>query len=284
MSPRLLRPRQAGGFDPRSIAGCVCNLDASVLSSLFQSSDGTTAATATDDPVAYWGDLSGSSSHAKQTVATGSRPLLKLNNQNGRPGLLFDGSNDFLAATIAGLQSMTGLTVIQILKTASAAAADTNTAVFCGFGNVSNSGGSFPANKGIGIGSSTGIAAGERIMIFAEPTVTGTFGRYGSSAYSRAANTAQVLACTFGSAGVTIRQNTTSVAVNVTVNPDATFSPQATGYTVDNDMTIAAYRVNGSLIYSPQITIHQHIVYSRQLTAAEQDTIALAMMAKWGIT
>jgi hypothetical protein len=94
MSPRLLRPL-ATGFDPRRIAGLEMWFDAADLSSMAQNSDGTTAATATDDPVGFWRDKSGKARHAKQTL-NNSRPFLKLADKNGRPGLDFDGSNDVL--------------------------------------------------------------------------------------------------------------------------------------------------------------------------------------------
>lgn len=93
MNPRLLRPL-ASGFDPRRIAGLQGWWDASDTAFLFQNSDGTTAATATNDPVGYWRDKSGNGRHALQTT-NNDRPLLKLADLNGLPSLDFDGSSDF---------------------------------------------------------------------------------------------------------------------------------------------------------------------------------------------
>lgn len=283
MSPRLLRPRASGGFDPRSISGCVCNLDASVLSSLRQNSDGTTAAGATNDPVGYWQDLSANGNHAKQTVATGSRPFLKLNNQNGRPGLLFDGSNDFLTATITGFQSLTGVTIIQVVKPTAAASANGNSAFFWGFGNGGNASGSFPANKAIQMFASTGLLTNETVAYTAEPP---TGGRLGSSSYARAANTAQMLATTFASPGITLYSNNAAVSLNLengTTAATVNAAPSSIGYTTDDDLHIAALRSNGTLFYSPELTLHQMIVYSRVLTATELTTIWDAMRRKWGL-
>lgn len=284
MSPRLLRPKAAGGFDPRIISGCICNLDASVLSSLRQNSDGTTAATATNDPVGYVADLSGLGNHARQTVATGSRPFLQLNNQNGRPGLLFDGSNDWLTATIAGFQSLAGATIIQIVKSANAAAADTNSAIFWGFGNLTSASSPFPANKSIALTAGTGAIVGELISANIEPPANG---RLGSTTYSRAANTAQSLAATLSNSGFALRANNLAVSFGLThggATTSTACAPNDIGYTVDNDLHIGAIRASGNLVITPQMTVSQMIVYNRVLTAQELTTIWDAMRRKWGIT
>jgi hypothetical protein len=284
MNPKLLRPR-ATGFDPRSISGCICNIDASVLSSLYQNSDGTTAASATNDPVGYMTDLSGSGSHAKQTVATGSRPFLKLNNQNGRPGLLFDGSNDFLTANISGFQSLTAVTIVQVIKPTAAAAADTNSALFFGWGNGGNASGSFPANRAFNLFSATGVISGETIGIALETGLSGIFGRLGSSTYVRQVSTAQLLAVTASSAGTSIRANNSSVTLNLTaeVTTSTNSSPAGIGYTVDNDLHICCVRGNGVLTASPECTLHQMIVYSRALSSTELTTLWNALRPKWGL-
>jgi hypothetical protein len=270
-------------FDPRRIAGCIFNLDASVVSSLFQNSDGTTAATAANDPVGYATDLSGSGNHAKQTIATGSRPFLKLNNQNGLPGLLFDGSNDFLTATIANFQSLTAATIIQVVKPTAAAAADTSSAQFWGFGNVSAASGSYPANKMVGLSSSTGVLSGERITAIVEPPVNG---RLGSSSYSRSASTAQLLASTLTGSGFSLYANNSAVSFALLGNATSSSAcaPSDTGYTVDNDLHISAIRASGSLAYSAESTLHQMLVYNRALSTDELTAIWHAMRGKWGIT
>ena len=74
MNPRLLKPT-ASGFTPRSISGLALWLDASDGATLFQNSDGTVPATASSDPVGYWGDKSGNGRHAVQATA-GLRPTL----------------------------------------------------------------------------------------------------------------------------------------------------------------------------------------------------------------
>lgn len=88
------------GFSPPLISGLQLWLDASDLSTLYQSSGGSSA-TADGDPVGYWADKSGNARHAIQASGT-SKPALKLAIQNTKNILRFDGVNDFLAiATIA---------------------------------------------------------------------------------------------------------------------------------------------------------------------------------------
>lgn len=96
MSPRLLRPKAPGGFDPRSIGGLQGWWDAADVSTMAQNSNGTTAATAASDPVGYWADKSGNGRHARQSI-NNNRPALQLADRNGLPGLNFDGSNDYFA-------------------------------------------------------------------------------------------------------------------------------------------------------------------------------------------
>lgn len=84
-----------GYFDPTGIANCVAWFDASDSASLFQSSAGTTAVTADNDPVGYITNKA-AANHATQSTAA-SRALYKTNITNGKSALLFDGSDDFYA-------------------------------------------------------------------------------------------------------------------------------------------------------------------------------------------
>jgi hypothetical protein len=111
LSPRTLRPASSG-FNPRQISGLALWLDASDSSTLFQNSDGTVSATATSDPVGYWGDKSGNARHATQ--ATGAnRPTVSTTTLNGRRTLGFDGSDDRL--DIAALDT-TPVTVFSVVR------------------------------------------------------------------------------------------------------------------------------------------------------------------------
>lgn len=94
MSPGILRmgmvSRMHGGtapFSPSDIAGQLLWLDANAITGLNDS-----------DPVGAWEDSSTSNNDATQGTA-GKKPLYKTNIANGKPGLLFDGTDDQLVLT-----------------------------------------------------------------------------------------------------------------------------------------------------------------------------------------
>jgi hypothetical protein len=251
-----------------------------VLSSFFQNSDGTTAATATNDPIGYWADLTALGGNARQTVATGSRPTLQLNSQNGHAGVLFDGSNDFLTSTIAGIQSLSSVSILMVLKTASAAAADASTGAFFGFGNVGSASGSFGLETGLALTTGTGALAGE----FVAPLFK--TGRLGSTTYRRAANTAQLIDSRFTSAGTSLFVNNSQASLDLSANMTTSTSsgPSSTGHTADNDLHFGALRASGAIAaYAPQMTVHEVVVYNRSITADERTSLWNAIQAKWGI-
>ena len=70
----------AGGFSPADLAGLVCWYDASEL------------ALASGAEVTSWPDLSG----AGHTLASPTPPTFQTNQQNGLPGVQFDGYDDYL--------------------------------------------------------------------------------------------------------------------------------------------------------------------------------------------
>jgi hypothetical protein len=84
MSPRLLRPRASGGFDPRSLTGLALWLDAA---------DSTTVTL--NSGVEEWRDKSGNARHFSQSTAN-NRPAYT-GSINGRLALSFDGTNDSLS-------------------------------------------------------------------------------------------------------------------------------------------------------------------------------------------
>ena len=103
LSPTIPMGVAVPAFTPASISGLQLWLDASDSSTLFQNSNGTTAATAAGDPVGYWGDKSGNGRHATQSDGT-KKPALNSSNylQNAKNGILGDGVNDYLITTASG--------------------------------------------------------------------------------------------------------------------------------------------------------------------------------------
>ncbi len=93
MNPRLLRPR-ATGFDPKSLAGLVAWFDADDVSTF-------TLTGASSNEVSQWRDKSGRGYAVSQGTAN-NRPR-RTGTLRGRACVDFDGANDFLATTGAGL-------------------------------------------------------------------------------------------------------------------------------------------------------------------------------------
>lgn len=87
MSPRLLRPRASGGFNPKMIAGLQLWLDAA---------DSLTITTGTG--VSEWRDKSATASVWAQTTGN-NQPATGAQTLNGRNVIVFDGSNDSLSAS-----------------------------------------------------------------------------------------------------------------------------------------------------------------------------------------
>ena len=90
MSPRLLRPRAAGGFNPKTIAGLQLWLDAADASTV----------TTVSGAASQWNDKSGNARHATQGTAN-NRPAYN-GVIGGKAALTFDGTNDAMAT---GLES-----------------------------------------------------------------------------------------------------------------------------------------------------------------------------------
>jgi hypothetical protein len=109
MNPKLLRPRQAGGFDPRTVSNLALWLDASNAASV--SLDGSNL-------VQQWSDLSGNGINATQTVSN-NRPDYS-QTLNGRKVVSFNGVNTSLEGT-APVTGGTSRTVFCVFRNASTA-------------------------------------------------------------------------------------------------------------------------------------------------------------------
>jgi hypothetical protein len=90
-------------FTPAEIPGLALWLDASDATTLFQDAAATTPATATSDPVGYWGDKSGNARHAVQATA-GNRPAISGTTQGGRKALAFDAQTKTVISPVSVAQ------------------------------------------------------------------------------------------------------------------------------------------------------------------------------------
>jgi hypothetical protein len=94
-----------GGFSsPLSIPGLALWYDGDDATTLFQNSNGTTAAAADGDPVGYWGNKASSGQNAIQATA-GKRPTLQTAERNGKNIVRFAGTDDTLTATLSATLS-----------------------------------------------------------------------------------------------------------------------------------------------------------------------------------
>jgi len=86
-------------FNPRHLPSLACWYDASdVNANSSNPSDGTA--------LSSWKDKSRNANNASQGTGA-SQPLFKTNIANGLPGILFDGSNDFMSGATSGTMGIT---------------------------------------------------------------------------------------------------------------------------------------------------------------------------------
>ena len=120
--PVYLRNRSAeDDFAPDTLEGLQLWLDADDLSTLYQDSALTTAVTADSDQVGGWVDKVTGTAKATQATAT-KYPLYKTGVQNGKAGVLFDGSNDYLVLPDVAMDG--AVTLVLVMNTVSLSAAD----------------------------------------------------------------------------------------------------------------------------------------------------------------
>jgi hypothetical protein len=162
MSPRLLRPRASGVFDPRAISGLQAWWTPFDLATLSQTSDGTTAITGNSQPVAYIRDRV--NGYAMTQTTNNNRPTYLSAGINGYPALDFDGVNDLLFSSSGGVLSISrnvgGLTIFAAFSLDTPSAAIFSPVVFIGRGNEQLS---FATRSGIAANNNLITAAGRRL-------------------------------------------------------------------------------------------------------------------------
>lgn len=232
--------------------------------------------------VTSWRDKSG---NGRNATADGNPTYSATGMSTSKPAVQLDGTGDAFVSSITGIGSFNALDVYMVTQTTAAAAADTNTACFWGYGNGGLASVIYPGFTGLGMLSSSGVLTGEKIM-FINDSAAFNSGRLGSSTYQRAANTAQILNSKTSTSGISLLQNGATVTLDLTneITTSTTAAPAAKSYSVDNNLYFGASRNNGSLIYSPAIKFAEIIVSSSLLSTLDRQKLEGYLAHKWGLT
>ena len=246
--------------------------------------DAADASTITESggAITTWADKSGNNHNA---TADGNPTYSATGMSTSKPAVQLDGTGDGFTSSITGIGSFNALDVYMVTQTTAAAAADTNTAFFWGYGNISTADGIYPANRGSALSSLTSAFSGELITCLFD-SASSNAGRLGSSTYTRAANTAQILNSKNSTSGTLLFSDGDAVTLGLTnqITTSTNTAPSSIGYIVDSNFYIGAARTDGTLAYSPAIKFAEVIVSSTLLSTNNRQRIEGYLAHKWGLT
>lgn len=247
----MLRPQT--GFDPRRIADCVAWWDAADAASLYQSHTGTTAVTAANDPVGYITNKA-RGNHATQSTAN-SRPLFEPTGRNGRSTLLFDGSDDWLAVG-SSLQT------------------DNNGAMTVFFSGKKNSNGGAILTERVStrVASFNMLFISNLYIIASDGVNASSNATVAQADYDLTASFSVLTYTHVVSSRMALRINGTTISV--LAGTQSSLSGSAGARIGRRESTTTQYW-NGQF--------GELIVFARQLSALERDTIEAYLLRKWGI-
>jgi len=253
MSPRLLRPRQAGGFNPKTISGLLGWWDFSDTALMGPTSSGV-GSVSNNAPVKYVADKSGNGIHMTQSGADSAAPTLISSGQNGRAVLGFDGGDSLNANyTIA----LTGETVFQVIRMASGAASFARGFSQSDSGeDFSTSGHYIPILRNATQAAIASFAGGLNVGV--QLVTTGNM----------------VIASSQHSGSVISNRINGGTAATSFHTLNKTFTRFSIGYGIGPTANTAFW----------QDRICETVVYSRSLTDAERVSVTRWLGTKWGIT
>jgi hypothetical protein len=246
--------------------------------------DAADASTITESggAVSQWDDKSGNSHNA---AADGNPTYSATGMSTNKPAVQLDGTGDSFVSSITGIGSFNALDVYMVTQTTAAAVADTNTGIFWGYGNLGSAVGIYPADQGLSFASATGILSGELIVCLLETASFGV-GRLGSSSYTRAANTAQILNSKNSTTGTSLFANGSQISYNLLnqITTSTNTAPSSIGYTTDSNFHVGALRTSGVLERSSAIKFAEVIVSSTLLSTVNRQKLEGYLAHKWGLT
>jgi hypothetical protein len=260
------------------------NWDPSLISTaLWLDANDSATITQSGGAITTWADKSG---NGRNATADGNPTYSATGMSTSKPAVQLDGTGDAFVSSITGIGSFNALDIYMVTQTTAAAAADTDSGIFWGHGNIGAAGGSYPASRGLALASSTGLLTGEFIAtIFDNVSFSG--GRLGSSTYTRVANTAQILNSKNSVSGTSLFANGSAITLGVTpslITTSTNTAPSNAGYTFDSNLHIGAFRANGALFYSPAIKFAEVIVSSTLLSTDNRQKLEGYLAHKWGLT
>ena len=245
--------------------------------------DAADASTVTEvgGAVTTWTDKSGNGHNA---TAAGNPTYSATGMSTNKPAVQLDGTGDSFTSSITGIGSFNALDVYMVTQTTAAAAADTNSGIFWGYGNLGSAVGIYPYAKGLSFASATGLLSEELITNYYE--LTPLTGRLGSSLYTRPANTAQILNSKNSTTGSSSFANGSQIDYNLLygMTTSTNTAPSILGYTTDSSFYVGALRANGVLERSPAIKFAEVIVSSTLLSTVNRQKLEGYLAHKWGLT
>jgi hypothetical protein len=258
-------PQPVPPFSPTDISGVQAWYDASDASTLYDATTGGSLVAA-DGGVARWEDKSGNGRHMTQSTSA-NRPARKTSQQNGRDTLLFDGTNDQMAASDFLDVNTGGITAFIVYKR--------------------NATGSL--HELITKGNTNGVGW------FARHLSSDKLGAYvdagSGNASSRATSSTvdasgYIVAAMSFSAGafqsVTFRRNGTalSMASAVTEGGSGAQTPANTTAPV----RIGAQEYLGAFYFHANANIAEVLMYDSALSDTDREAVESYLMTKWGIS
>ena len=237
------------GFLPSQLPGLAAWFAADQQT--YQDTGLSTPAVLDGDPVGGWFDLSGSGNHVTQATAA-NKGTLKLNIQNGRPAVLFDGTDDYLASAVSPITGSSGRSFFGVINNV----ANTSSNYIFDFSFTA------PSNlNAFAITPEVGVRIKGANRLF-------TSGQLPNN------NTAFVLLGVVYQAGADI--STVAAYVNGTALAESSHTAGVPN-TANGGLTIA----NGSLGGPMNMYAGEIVVYNRALTDAEVAQVNAYLKARW---
>lgn len=217
--------------------------------------------------VKTWYDQSGNGYNMVQTTAAAQPKIIDANNlvtTNSIASISFDGTDDYMTASIVGFQSYSNLSSFVIAQPIAAAAADTQTFLPWFFGDFTVSRYTTP------FGSATSSLTGEKHTILFSNNSPINGGRLGSTTYNRNSNQ-QILLSGFNlTTGTSIFQNNSSITLDLAslMTASTPSAPVNTGYTTSNNVFLnTQFTSPSTYTISPAAKFQTLLFYSSDQTS-----------------